>query len=245
MLFILFNLFFIYFCWSNENTTSFSDYETKVEIPEPLFIDLVRGLHSHRGEWELNSLLNHTQGTYSELHWAPEVEWVIKDGSAVEFEFPMVGSQLESYKFAFQQRTYRSSTRSTFHGLQLIYQANTDFSRSEGTLFFIAAHRFNHYYSSILLVGGKTILEKTTGVDGLFNLSLFYNYSDEVDLGLETNYSSGHFSNRLLQLVPQLHLALNDGMKIQFGFGTRQDEDKWSPTTTLRLIKEFNKQKKY
>lgn len=219
----------------------FYNYETKVEVPEPLYIDLVRGLHSHKGEWEINSLFVQNQSLMGEKKWAPELEWVVREGTAIEFEFPMTGAHLEAYKFAIQQRTYQSANKNNLQGVQLLYEADRVFMHSELTAFYIMAHRFNHEFSAITISGFKTILEQSEGLSVLVNTTLFYNYSDEVDFGIEVNYASPQFSEKFLQVVPQLHLALRDGMKIQFGYGGRETQDRWSSTSSLRLIKEFNK----
>lgn len=34
----------------------YSEYETKVEVPEPLFVDLVRGLGAVKGEWSYGKM---------------------------------------------------------------------------------------------------------------------------------------------------------------------------------------------
>ncbi len=233
----------VFFCISTFADTGFYNYETKVEVPEPLYVDLVRGLHSHKGEWEVNTLLSQNQSPLSEKKWAPEVEWVIKEGTAVELEFPMVGNSLRSYKVALQQRTYQSPNKNNLQGLQFLYEADQDFESSELTAFYIVAHRFNHYFSAISISGFKTLLERDRGLTTLLNATLFYNYSDEVDLGLEVNSASAQYSEAFLQVMPQLHLAMRDGLKIQFGYGAQEIRDKWFPTSSLRLIKEFNKKK--
>ena len=224
---------------------AFDDYKTKVEVPEPLFIDLVRSLSSEVGEWEINSLFYHSQGTYEDLKWAPEIELVLFDGTALEFEFPMQGPDLKNYKFAFQQRIYASRQSQSLHGIQLIYETNQKFNVSEGTFYYILAHRFNHHWSAIGLYGFKSVIENYEGLEAQFNQSFFYNYSREIDLGVEINYASGELEGRYFQVVPQLHLAFNHGYKIQFGFGAidggvTDEGSTVSPVGVFRFIKEFN-----
>lgn len=232
---------FVFFFSLFSHSEVFDGYDRDVEVPEPLFVDLVRGLHSEKGEWEINSLFSHNEGTYSDLRWAPEIEWAIADGTAIEFELPMIGSQLKAYKFAFQKRLHRSEDRHSLHGVQLLYESERRFDHSDFTFFYILAHRFDFYWSLITISGMRTVLEKYHGVDASLNTTVFYNYSREVDLGLEVNYASDIISERFVQIMPQLHLALRTGWKVQFGFGTREEEHKWSPTSALRIIKEFNK----
>lgn len=221
----------------------FNDYETRVEIPEPLFIDLVRGLGAKKGEWEMNSLFYHGQGGFSDLGWAPEIEWAFADGSAIELEFPMQGHSLHSYKAAFQQRVYKSEDRSHLQGVQFIYETDKEFGHSDFTAYYILAHRFSPKVSMITILGGKTLIERYDGLMKIFNHSVFYNYTREIDLGFEFNYfSQTPYRDQVLQVVPQLHLAMGQGYKIQFGFGGGQDDRRWSPVTMLRVIREFNKE---
>lgn len=237
--FLFFALFFVFQSQAQED---FNDYETKVEIPEPLFIDLVRGLGSKRGEWEVNSLMYHGEGGFSEINWAPEIEWAFRDGTAVELELPMHGHSLHSYKLAFQKTVYQNKDNSHLQGLQMIYETNKEFQRSDLTTYYILAHRFSEKWSTITLLGFKTELEQYNGLVKIFNHSSFYNYSREIDLGMEFNYfSQQSFMDQVLQVVPQLHLAMGNGFKVQFGFGGGEDNGRWTPVSMLRVIREFNK----
>lgn len=229
------------FCWPCFAKKAFDKYENKVEVPEPLFVDLVRSLSAEYGEWEINSLFYHTQGYYDNFNWAPEVEFVLKSGTAVEFEFPMVGGELTNYKVALQQRFYQNERRTHLHGLQVIYEADDKFMHSDATVYYIVAHRFNHYISALGLYGVKSILESYQGLEILLNQSIFFNYSQEIDFGIEYNYASGDLFEKYWQLIPQLHLAFEEGAKIQFGFGAREMASRISPVGTFRLIFEFNK----
>lgn len=226
-----------------EAQEGFNDYETKVEIPEPLFIDLVRGLGSKKGEWEVNSLFYHGQGGFSDLNWAPEIEWAFADGTALELEFPMRGNSLHSYKAAFQKTVFKSRDRSHQQGVQFIYETGKDFGHSDLTGYYILAHRYSPKVSSIAIFGFKTLLEHYQGLTTIFNHTAFYNYTQEIDLGMEVNYfSQTSYMDQVLQVVPQLHLAMGSGYKIQFGFGGGEDGGRWSPVSMLRVIREFNKE---
>ncbi len=236
-------LFILFISLLTSAQDGFNDYETKVEIPEPLFIDLVRGLGSKKGEWEVNSLAYHGDGGFSELNWAPEIEWAFADGTAVELELPMHGHSLHSYKMAAQKTVYSNAERSHLHGLQIIYETNKEWGRSDLTAYYISAHRFTPKVSTITLVGIKTLIEEFQGFTKIFNHTVFYNYSREIDVGVEFNYfSRERFMDQVLQVVPQLHLAMGDGFKLQFGFGGGEDNGRWTPVSMLRLIREFNKE---
>lgn len=230
----------LFFCQAGLGRKAFDDYKKENQVPEPLFVDLVRSLDAEQGEWEVNSLFYQRQQGFSEFNWAPEIEFVAQDGLAFEFELPMRGDQLETYKIAGQQRLYRSPSGAHLQGLQLIYEAETDFQSSQGTLYYIVAHRFNHALSVIGLYGIKSTVERFSGLEASLNQSFFYNYSQEIDFGLEINYLSGELSPGYLQAVPQLHLAFREGAKFQFGFGSRFYRDLATPVSTFRLIWEFN-----
>jgi hypothetical protein len=219
---------------------SFTDYQKKNQVPEPLFVDLVRGLDAQVGEWEINSLFYQTRRSFEQFQWAPEVEFVLRDGLAIEFEFPMVGRKLESYKLGLQQRVYQSPSGHHLQGIQFLYEADPEFRHSDGTLYYIIAQRFNHYFSIIGLYGFRTIMEAYQGLEWDLNQSFFYNYSQEIDFGLEFNYVSGELTPRFFQVVPQLHLAFHNGAIIQFGFGARTTVEGTRPLSTFRLIWEFN-----
>lgn len=218
----------------------FSEYESKTEVPEPLFVDLVRGLGSVKGEWEINSLFYHSQGDFNNLHWAPEIEWAFANGSAVELELPMVGSNLRNYKGAFQKRFGPNGRSPTMHGMQIILESDTAFIQNDATLFYILAHRYDYRFSSMSLVGIQGDLEVKRRPEIFINHTFFFNHTEEVDFGLEMNYRSGDASTRMAQIVPQLHLALKSGYKIQSGFGAAETNGIWSPLAVFRLIKEFN-----
>ena len=242
MSFLLFLLVFFSQFQVFAQDTAFEDYETKGEIPEPLYIDLVRNLNSKRGEWEVNSLFYHKDTGFDAFQWAPEIEWVAYSGGAVELEFPMLGDSLYRYKAAFQQKIWGDPQQNDLHGLQLIYEADKAFSESEGTLYYIIAYRWNTSFSTIALVGGRWPLEADHRFSPRWNITLFYNKSDEIDIGLEVNHSSNwHSEAQWTQIIPQLHFALDEGYKIQFGFGAREEFKQWSPVSMFRLIREFNR----
>ena len=61
-----------------------------VRIPEPMVFDLVRGLGARRGELEVNTLVLLPMNDWDDRHvdWAPEIEYALLDGVALEFELP-------------------------------------------------------------------------------------------------------------------------------------------------------------
>ncbi len=93
-----------------------SGEEEGPRIPEPMVFDLIRPLGAKRGEAELNSLgriplsrkARQVDGVSDPLglvrrsqdrqgtEWAPEIEYALTDGLAVEFELPMENLSVEA-----------------------------------------------------------------------------------------------------------------------------------------------------
>ncbi len=201
---------------------------------------MVRSLDSAPGEWEVNSLFYQKGSRFSEMKWAPEIEFVVARGFALEFELPMEGDALKYYKFAAQGLLHQSKRMNTLHGLQLIYETDVDFLLDQWTLYYILAHRFNHHWSLVALAGTSYAKAVNRNFAADINVSLFYNYSTEVDFGIEINHQSKELGEAYLNIVPQLHLAFNKGYKLQYGFGVSYTEKETSAITTFRLIREFN-----
>lgn len=75
-----------------------------IEIPEPLNFDLVRGLGAKKGELEINTLAQFPFQNFSStgIDWAPEIEYALLDGFAIELEIPMNNGEFEAFKAAMQ-----------------------------------------------------------------------------------------------------------------------------------------------
>lgn len=219
---------------------NFFDYERKVEVPEPMFIDLVRSLNAKKGETEVNTLFSDYASDAERLKWAPEFEYAYNDGQAIEFEFPSVGNKLENYKFAFQKNITALTRKNCLQGFQVIYETDKEFSHSESTIYHIYALRMNHQFSIMNIAGIKFDNQDVKKRSVALNSTLFYNHTHEVDFGLEVNLESSELGNKFFQVLPQVHLALNKGYKIQYGFGAAKVNDDSSLVTSFRLIKEFN-----
>ena len=90
----------------------------RLGIPEPMIFDLVRPLGTAKGEFEVNSLFIAPLKRGGRAYWAPEIEYSFGRGLAVEFELPISGLEVESYKMAAQQKLPIRRTRMFTHGLQ-------------------------------------------------------------------------------------------------------------------------------
>lgn len=73
----------------------------------------------------------------------------------------------------------------------------------------------------------------------LQNLSVFYNLTDEVHLGLETNYAVSTAGDQTLLLMPQLQLAMGQHLSLQLGAGVGFSASETLPQAALRLIATF------
>ena len=78
-----------------------------MHITEPMIFDMVRGLGAKKGEFEANVLAEILVDEYGDrdIHWAPEVEFAVLDGFALELELPFVDGDTEAYKFAARTRS--------------------------------------------------------------------------------------------------------------------------------------------
>ena len=226
--------------YSHSREKEFHHYKREVEVPEPMFIDLVRSLNSQKGEWEINSLFADYHKKADALNWAPEVEYVFKDGHAIEFELPSQGQHLKKYKFAYQTTLSSLENHGHLHGVQVIYETDDQLRESESTFYHIFAKRLSHHISMISLAGIKINNEQLSQRSLSLNHTTFYNYTNEVDFGLEINFETSELHNKMFQAIPQIHLALNHGLKIQYGFGTVRVNGENSLITSFRLIREFN-----
>lgn len=211
-------------------------------IPEPMVFDLVRGLGADKGEFEINVLslfpLNDTgpptapdfdpfgpspgSSDRNEVEWAPEVEYAIADGLAIEFELPFEGSQLEAYKLAGQLTFGTGAGEKFIHGGQVIVEPDKKFEDWELTFLYLAGIQFNKRWSSLAMVGVRPEFNSRPGgehVDGIFNLTVFADLTDRLTSGLETNFTFGESERTSLLLMPQLDLEITDQIQVQMGIG--------------------------
>jgi len=207
-------------------------------IPEPMLFDLIRPLDSKKGELEVNTLVHKSfdskntdrssdpfgsgATTYDnkKVEWAPEIEYAIADGFAVEFELPMEGEKIEAYKFA-TQYTFGEVGDSYIHGAQLIVEPNHHLERYNTTLLYLGGYRFDETFSTLFMLGGRMDLEgkeKSETFEYLANGTIFAEINHQIALGFETNYSRHTNGEYALALVPQLHYDANKNIEFQVGF---------------------------
>lgn len=247
------NLSIFLFVFSFGSLLAFSqERQTKgsVIIPEPLMFDLVRGLGARQGELEINALadfpLNDTSARGVE--WAPEIEYALFDGFAVELEFPLNNLELEAYKVAIQWTLGTSKNNKFIHGIQVIGEAYIHDDILELNFLYVPAYRFNKVWSAIGIFGvmfesGDDSPRKNNTI--ILNASVFADLNTHTVIGLELNNTNPVFQNidsneMELLILPQIHYDFASGLGFQFGVGPKfRKGEKADGSAVLRVIKTF------
>ncbi|QDT52810.1 hypothetical protein Pan44_08230 [Caulifigura coniformis] len=228
-------------------------------IPEPMVFDLVRPLGAKKGELEINVLglipLNRRVGLNKipnpiglvpgERHdpeWAPEIEYAIADGVAVEFELPFEGDELAAYKAAVQVTFGTAFDDKFIHGTQAILLYDIHSAHYSPTFLYLAGLRFDERWSMLAMVGlrteinGPDVAERT---ERLVNASLFYDLNEQITLGVETDYAQSLSGGATWLVIPQIHWEISDHWMLQSGAGVNFTKDYSLPEAAIRLIRSF------
>lgn len=207
------------------------------EIPEPLLFDLMRPLHARAGELEVNALaVFPRRGT---VNWAPEVEYAVDDGIAIEFEFPFHGAELEAAKFGLQFRVGHSEK--SVHGLQFLGEKTIHGRDMQLNALYLFGHRFDEKWSLMSMSGARYGFHPDTrdsGWEGLQNVTLFHNTTEKIVTGLEVNWAfNGDSLLRELAITPQAQVSLSEHFSLQLGVGRRKSFDSsWQTIYAVRTI---------
>jgi len=191
-------------------------------IPEPMVFDLVRPLGVRRGEFETNALFQYVPES-GEVDWAPEIEYGVFDGFAVEIELPFTGSALQEYKVAAQGTL--ASADGFVHGWQVIARRVRHDAEYSVDGLYLAGYSWPGPASMLSMVGMRT-----EGIGGalrhlaIVNSAWFVDLSAALTLGLEVNLELADRSNYLA--MPQIHGDLSEQVTIQFGGGRTGDADR-------------------
>jgi len=231
-------------------------------IPEPMVFDLVRPLGAHRGEFEVNALLlaplNRRIGLANEIsdsigltqqrgvrhhaEWAPEIEYAVRDGLAIEFELPFEETRLAAYKAAVQWTIGTAFNDKMIHGVQAIALYDTHSKHWSPTVSYVVGLRFDEVWSTLVMVGlrseinGDDIAERT---ERLLNWSLFADVGSHSTVGLETNFAETLRGPSAWLIMPQWHWEIRDHWMLQTGVGARFTQSYTLPEAGLRLIRSF------
>ncbi len=231
-------------------------------IAEPMVFDLVRPLGAKRGEGEINVLglvpltnqsrrvdgvpdplgLVRRSPDRQGIEWAPEIEYAVCDGIALEFELPMENGRLEAYKTAAQVTFGTGFDYRFIHGAQAIVQYDRHPGLWTTTLLYLAGFRFDETWSVFGMFGSRA--EVSGGVPNkevelLANMTLFADVTERLVAGIETNVGQVFGGNTEVLVMPQLHYEIGPYWMIQAGVGARFTTGFALPEVGFRLIREF------
>jgi hypothetical protein len=210
------------------------------DIPEPMVFDMVRPLGARRGELETNVLaLSPLSGQERTIEWAPEIEYAVADGFAIEFELPFEGSRLAEFKVGAQATLGTLDEGRIAHGVQYlgIYERESD--TTSHALLYMIGRRHSARWSTMSMIGVGDVRvgqsESTAGL--LINHSTFYDIGHSR-IGLELNYETGHDGGILT--MAQYHAPLSQTISVQLGIGIdKQRGETTRPVAGARIVKEF------
>lgn len=246
----------------NQTIERVSGEERGPRIAEPMVFDLIRPLGAKRGEIEVNVLglvplrqessrLNQVQDPVGLIRrspdreiieWAPEIEYAVCDGVAVEFEVPMENSHVEAYKGAAQVTFGTVLNHRFIHGAQAILQYGRDSSVWTTTGLYLAGFRFNDTWSVFGMFGGRGEVAGPVPkkeVELLANITMFADVTDRMVAGIETNLNQVIGGNTGMLFMPQLHYEIDRYWMIQGGAGAHFTTGFTIPVTGFRVIREF------
>ncbi len=211
------------------------------DVPEPMVFDMMRPLGAKRGELEANALATTPlSGSDKTVQWAPEVEYAVADGFAIEGELPFEDGRLVDLKLGLQAAFGAFNGGRSAHGGQYLGIYNREARHYRSSFAYMLAHRYNARWSSISMAGlGDISFSGGHGRNSaIVNHSLFYDSRDGQVLGLELNYRGG--SDGYVLVMPQIHQRLAEKVNVQAGLGAeRPHGGTVRPKAGIRLIREF------
>jgi hypothetical protein len=210
------------------------------DIPEPMVFDMVRPLGAKQGELEANTLVQRNlSGPEQAVEWAPEIEYALFDGFAVEAELPIEGTTVTDYKMGLQGTFGTFANGKGIHGVQYLGLYNRADNRWESTLVYIVGLRLSERWSTLSMIGaGDVTFSGPSNRNFIVNHSTFYDLDPSTHVGVEINTRRGGDSYTLV--MPQAQFTLAEGLSLQAGLGAvRSDGEPWRPRAGARLIKEF------
>lgn len=206
-----------------------------------MIFDMMRPLGARRGELEVNTLATAPlSGPDRPISWAPEIEYALADGFAIEAELPFENGRLTEYKLGLQVAFGSFNGGRSAHGVQYLGIYDRHAQRYSNSFAYMLAHRFSERWSSVSMAGVWDISGKRRAGRNaaIVNQSLFYDASDASVLGLEINYLGGGKGHYLI--MPQLHQRVTGTISAQIGMGMQKDRGEPArPHAGLRVIHQF------
>jgi hypothetical protein len=222
------------------------DYRDGPRIPEPMVFDLVRGLGARRGELEVNvlNLVPFRGDGRTRYEWAPEIEYALFDGFALEFELPIFNTHIEAAKYAAQYTFGTAFDDAFIHGIQGILQHDFNTNRVSTAVLYLAGLRLDQKWSLFGMFGfnaGELVfpfddLAPRRGLDMLVNLSVFYDVTEHFLVGVETNIARNFVGSGDILIMPQVHWDIGEHYRVQFGVGIRDTGLETFPELGFRVI---------
>lgn len=214
-------------------------------LPEPMVFDLVRGLNARAGELEANALARIPVGSAlpNSVIWAPEIEYAVADGFALELELPMQNAALEAVKVA-AQTTFGSTFQGRLlHGGQAIVERGLHNGATQASALYLVGLDLESGWSFFGMLGlrGSFIRggESVDLLESIANLHVGKQVHPRVNLGVEVNSADVVGGSGEVLIMPQLHWRLLDHTAVQAGVGTRYDELGYQGVAAMRLIFEL------
>ena len=210
------------------------------DIPEPMVFDMVRPLGAKQGELEANTLAQwNLSGPERAVEWAPEIEYALFDGFALEAELPIEGNTITDYKMGLQGTFGTFANGRGIPGVQYLGLYNRADNRWESTLVYIVGLRWSERWSTLSMIGaGDVTFSGPSNRNVIVNHSTFYDLDSSNHVGVEINTRRGGDAYTLV--MPQAQFTLADRLSLQAGLGAvRSDGEPWRPRVGARLIKEF------
>ncbi len=219
---------------SPSEATTEPDRSTAEPLPEPMFFDLVRPLGARRGELEANVLVHASpaRGKVGAVAWAPEVEWALLDGLAVELELPLVGTELHAVKAAVQWTAPSPSSRLQ-HGVQLIGERLLHEHGTEGTALYIAGGRAGRL-GLLAMMGARVSSLPEVGPVLLANPSAFVELGHGRAIGIEGNVAVADGVSGAA--LAQVHWQVARHLRVQLGGGATFDVGRTGALALARWI---------
>jgi hypothetical protein len=177
------------------------------------------------------------------VEWAPEIEYAVCDGVALEFEAPMENSRSEAYKAAGQVTFGTGLNYHFIHGAQVILQHDRGTSLWTTTGAYLAGMRLDDTWSVFGLVGGRAEVigpVPNKQVEFLANVTLFADVTPRLVVGVETNLNQVVGGDTGVLFMPQLHYEIDRHWMIQGGVGARFTTGFTLPVAGFRIIREFS-----
>ncbi len=211
-----------------------------VHIPEPMVFDLVHSFGVEKGAFEANVLALAPLNDASDrpVEWAPEVEYAMRDGLAVEFELEFEDSDLEAYKFAAQWTFDPPANPRRVHGSQVIVEKFDGADIWELTALYLTGLQFNEDDSVMMMFGFRSEVggDSDDHDEVLINVSFFRELGPRMTIGLENDLAIDFDDDAERLVFPQIHYEISEHLEIQFGAGAEIDDDDTDFSAGFRFI---------